>query len=66
MVGAYVTSHSGIYSILELDGHPNLEISVWNGAKLRNIMCSRRLWFAVGGNNRMVEHWDALPALYYQ
>ncbi len=64
--GVYVTSHSGIYPIPELYGHPNPEIPVWDGVKLRNIMRSQRFWFAVGGTTRTVAHWGALLALYYQ
>ncbi len=61
-----VTSHSGIYPIPELDGHPNLEIPIWDGIKLRNIPHRRRYWFVVVGNTTSVPHWVALPSLYYQ
>ncbi len=42
--GLCVTSHSGICPIPELDGHPNPEILVWDGVKLRNILSSRNFY----------------------
>jgi hypothetical protein len=54
--GVYVTSHIGNCPILELDGHPKLEILVWDGQKLWNIMQPRRILFAVEGSTMLVLH----------